>query len=64
MRCLFQLFSPLTQVFLIFIMLLPTRSEERGMLGVGSIPVSIIPSFQDMKTIALYLHKHEFRWVW
>ena len=33
--------------------LLPTRSEERGLLGFGSIPVAILPSCQDMKTIAL-----------
>ena len=28
--------------------LLPTGSEERGMLGVGSIPVAMLPSCQDM----------------
>ena len=33
--------------------LLPTRSEERELLGVGSIPVAILPSGQDMKTIVL-----------
>ena len=33
--------------------LLPTGSEEREVLGVGSIPVAILPSRQDMKTIAL-----------
>ena len=33
--------------------LLPTGSEEREVLGVGSIPVAILPSCQDMKTIAL-----------
>ena len=33
--------------------LLPTGSEQRGVLGVGSIPVAILPSCQDMKTIAL-----------
>ena len=33
--------------------LLPALSEDRGVLGVGSIPVSILPSCQDMKTIAL-----------
>ena len=38
--------------------LLPTRSEERGVLGVGSIHVAILQFCQDMKTIALYLHKH------
>ena len=41
-------------VFLI--MLLPTGSEERGVLGVGSIPVAILPSCQNMKIIALQLH--------
>ena len=33
--------------------LLPTGSEEREVLGFGSIPVAIRPSCQDMKTIAL-----------
>ena len=32
--------------------LLPTGSEERGVLGVGSIPVAILPSCQNMKTTA------------
>ena len=35
------------------ILLLPTGSEERGVSGVGSIPVAILPSCQDMKTIVL-----------
>ena len=38
--------------------LLPTGSEEREVLGVGSIPVAILPSCQDSKIIALQLHKH------
>ena len=33
--------------------ILPTGSEEREVLGVGSIPVAILPSCQDMKTITL-----------
>ena len=33
--------------------LLPTGSEEREVLGVGSIPVAILPSCLDMKTIEL-----------
>ena len=33
--------------------LLPTRGEEREVLVVGSIPVAILPSCQDMETIAL-----------
>ena len=37
----------------IIITLLPTGSVEREVLGVGSIPVAILPSCQDMKTIAL-----------
>ena len=42
-------------VYIIGIMhpLLPTGSEEREVLGVGSIPVAIVPSCQFMKTIAL-----------
>ena len=31
----------------------PTGSEETGELGVGSIPVAILSSCQDMKTFAL-----------
>ena len=45
------------------IILLPTGSEERGVLGVESIPGAIFPSCQNMKTIALQLHKHEYNWV-
>ena len=33
--------------------LLPTGSEELEVFGAGSIPVAILPSCQDMKTIAL-----------
>ena len=42
-----------------------TRSEERGVLGVESIPrpVAILPCCQDMKTIVFQLHKHECSWV-
>ena len=29
-------------------------------MGVGSIPVSILPSWQYMKNIALYLHRYEY----
>ena len=42
---------------------LPTGCEDRGVLGIGSIPVAILPSCQDTKTSALYLHKHENSWV-
>ena len=31
--------------------LLPNGSEERGVLGVGSIPVAILPSCQNMKLL-------------
>ena len=33
--------------------LLPTGNEEREVLGVGSIRVAMLPSCQDMKTVAL-----------
>ena len=33
------------------VILLPTRSEERKVLGMGSFPVTILPSCQDIKTI-------------
>ena len=39
---------------------LPFRSEERELLGFGSIPVAILPSCPDMKTVVLYLHEHEY----
>ena len=42
------LFRELRQT-LISCSLLPTGSEERGVLGVGSIPVAIFPSCQGMK---------------
>ena len=41
--------------------LLPTGSEEREVLGVGSIPVAIFPSCQNMKVIALQLNN--MSWV-
>ena len=31
--------------------LLPTGSEEKGVLGVGSIPVAILPSYQYIKLL-------------
>ena len=46
-----------------FFILLPTRSEVKGVLGFGSIPVATLPSCQDMQTIALQLHKCEHKWV-
>ena len=33
-----------------------TGSQEREVLGVGSIPVAILPSCQNMEIIALQLH--------
>ena len=40
-----------------FYALLPTGSEEREVLGVGNIPVAILPSCQDMKTIAIRVYQ-------
>ena len=37
-----------------------TGSEERGVLWVGSIPVAILPSGQDKKTIALEMYTPEY----
>ena len=37
-----------------YLILLPTVSEERGVLGVGSIPVAILPSCEEVKTIPSY----------
>ena len=40
------------------------RECEEGLgLWFGSIHVTILPSYQDMKTIALYLHKHDYSLV-
>ena len=41
-------------ILYIYIYLLPTGSENREVLGIWSISVVILPSCQDMKTIALY----------
>ena len=43
--------------------LLPTGSEEREVLWVGSIPVTILLSCQYMKSIANNYIKHEYSWV-
>ena len=40
----------------VFLVLLPTRSEEREVLGIGSIPVAILPSCQDVTDIGFFLH--------
>ena len=45
------------------LILLPTGSDEREVLGVESIPVAILPSCQNMETIALSLLKHAYNWV-
>ena len=47
----------------ILFILLSTGSEERGLLGVGIIPVAILQLYDNLKTIALYLHKHKYSWV-
>ena len=39
--------------------ILPTGSEERGVLGVGSIHVEILPSCQDT-TFVIQLHKYQY----
>ena len=42
--------------------LLPTGSEEREVLGVASIPVAILPSCQDRKSIALSCRDMNIVW--
>ena len=54
---------PLRSVLQSLVNLLLTRSEERGVLGAGSIPVAILSSCQNVKTFALQLHKHKYSWV-
>ena len=39
----------------------PPEVRRGEYLGVGSIPVAILPTCQHMKTIALELHKYEYR---
>ena len=41
------------KVITVTVFSLPTRSEEKGVLGVGSIPVAILPSCHNIKMIAL-----------
>ena len=41
----------------------PLKSEDRRVFGVRCIPVAILPSCQDMKTIAVQLHKHKYSWI-
>ena len=43
--------------------LLPTGSEESGVLWIGSIPGAILSSCQDMTIIALQLHEYTCSWV-
>ena len=40
--------------------LLPPGSDDGVVLGVGRVLVIIHPFCQEMKTIALKLHKHEY----
>ena len=47
----------------ILFILLSTVSEERGLLGVGIIPVAILQLYDNTKNIALYLHKDKYSWV-
>ena len=48
-----EYFDPYTASSVFLILLLPTGSEDRGVLEAESIPDAILPSCQDMKTIAL-----------
>ena len=43
--------------------LLPTGSEKRGVLGVRSIRVAIFLPSQNVRNVALLLHKHAYSWV-
>ena len=49
----FNTFQFYSQMYNVLNSLLPTVSEERGVLGVRSIPVAILPSCRNMKTMAL-----------
>ena len=39
------------------------ETGEREVLGVGSIPVAILPSCQEMKTIAMIMQRNEYSLV-
>ena len=63
-------FPPLADLFMTLLctqrlkyVLLPTGSEERGVLELGSIAAAIPPSCQHMQTIALHLLYCEYSWV-
>ena len=43
------------------VFIIPTGRDERGVLGVGSIPVAILPSCECMHDNVIYAHEHE--WV-
>ena len=43
--------------------LLPTGSDERGILGVGSISTAILTSCQYMTNIGVKSHKNRYNWV-
>ena len=47
------LLNPIGGLDVVVHYVLPIGSEEREVLGFGSIPAAILPSCQDMKTIAL-----------
>ena len=55
LSCLKPLLKPLVLHGLLCVnrALLPTGSEEKGVLGVESIPVAILTSCQDVEIIAL-----------
>ena len=55
--------GPHTASSVFLILLLPTRSDARGVLSVGNVPVAILSSCEYMKINALSLHKHEYSWV-
>ena len=44
------------------ILTIPTGSEKREVLGVGFIPVAILPPGQNMKIIAVQLHNINIVW--
>ena len=56
-------FTSVVTIYLSIIYLLPIGSEKRGELGVGRIPVAILPFYQNMNTVVFKLHRYEYSWV-
>ena len=57
--CIEHIYKEFKYMIIACMHLLPTGSEEREVLGAGSVPVAILPSCHDMNTTALKWHKQD-----